>query len=123
MPDDEHRSRLLNRLSAAIGRCHNERNKAYANYGGRGIKVHDAWRADRSTFLHYIGTILGWDNPNLDMDRIDCNGNYEPGNLRFISRSENNFNKRSVQEMQRRIDELERRLRHCKCGAAHEVHD
>lgn len=123
MPDDEHRRRLLNRLAAAIGRCHNAGNKAYANYGGRGIRVHDEWRADRSTFLHYINTVPGWDRPELDMDRIDCDGNYEPGNLRFISRSENNFNKRSVQDMQRRIDELERRLRHCKCGATHEVHD
>lgn len=123
LPDDEHRRRLLNRLASAISRCHNIGNKGFPNYGGRGISVHEEWRKDRSTFLLYIQSVPGWDDAALDMDRIDCDGGYVPGNLRFVSRAENNLNKRSVQDLQRRVDELERRLRHCKCGAAHTVYD
>lgn len=118
--DDEHRRRLLNRIAAAITRC---RPDGHPNYGGRGIRVHEAWRKDRAEFLRYIVTLPGWDVPELEIDRIDTDGNYEPGNLRFVSRTDNMLNKRSVQDLQRRIDELERRLRHCKCGASHEVHD
>lgn len=120
VPDDEHRRRLLNRISAANTRC---RPDGHPNYGGRGIRVHEPWRKDRAAFLQYLVTLPGWDQPDLEMDRINTDGSYAPGNLRFVSRADNMLNKRSVQEMQQRIDDLERRLRHCKCGPAHEVHD
>ena len=123
LPDKEHRRRLLNRLSAAIGRCTRPNNKQYPNYGGRGIKVCDLWVKDKAAFLRHVVTIEGWDDPKLEMDRADVNGDYEPGNIRFITKSKNALNKRSVQEMQSRIDELERRLRHCKCGATKPFHD
>lgn len=47
MPETEHRRRLLNRLSAARGRCENEKNRMYRNYGGRGIAVCDEWKKTR----------------------------------------------------------------------------
>lgn len=105
--DDAHRERLLNRLSSAISRCHNPRNAQYASYGGRGITVHEAWRADRREFLRYVIRQEGWDDPTLDMDRRDNNKGYQPGNIRFISRSENARNKRSVGGMQIRLAKLE----------------
>ena len=120
VPDDEHRRRLLNRISACNTRC---RPDGHANYGGRGIRVYEPWRKDRAAFLRYLISLPGWDVPEFEIDRIDCDGDYAPGNLRFVSRTENMLNKRSVQEMQQRIDDLERRLRHCKCGTSHEVHD
>ena len=64
----------------------------------------------------------GWDQPRLELDRIDVNKGYEPGNLRFISKRDNCNNKRSVQQMQRYIIELEARLRYCVCGAAKSLH-
>lgn len=96
LPDDEHRRRLLNRLAAAIGRCTKPNDRGYHNYGGRGIFVHPEWRANRASFLQYVQTIPGWDDPKLEMDRADTNGNYEPGNIRFISRSDNNRNRRKI---------------------------
>lgn len=124
LPDDEHRRRLVNRVSAARGRCHNEKNTGFANYGGRGITVCSAWRGPEGNqnFLRYIITVEGWDVPEFDMDRIDTDDGYRPGNIRFCSRRENMLNKRSVQEMQCRIDRLEDRLRHCTCGAEKPVH-
>ncbi|AAW51247.2 HNH endonuclease [Salmonella phage SS3e] len=117
MPDDAHRTRLLNRLSAAIVRTTSPGNKSYKNYGARGITVFDQWRADKRSFLRYVQTLEGWDDPNLEMDRIDTDGNYEPGNIRFVSRSENCRNRRRIPELQRKYDaavariaELEREI-------------
>lgn len=111
MPDDEHRTRLLNRLAAAITRCHSPNAKTYPHYGGRGIEVYEGWRSDRASFLKYIQTIPGWDIPTFEMDRIDVNGGYEPGNIRFVSRSTNLRNKRKVADLEARIRYLELRLK------------
>jgi hypothetical protein len=126
VPDDAHRRRLLNRISACNTRCHSPGNKQYASYGGRGIHVFAEWRGGtegRRKFLTYLVTLDGWNQPKLELDRIDVDKGYEPGNLRFATRCENAANKRSVPAMQRRIQELEARLRHCTCGAAQSVHD
>ena len=45
------------------------------------------------------------------MDRIDVNGNYEEGNIRFVSRSENAKNKRHIADLEARIRHLELRLK------------
>ena len=112
MPEDAHRTRLLNRLSAAITRCHNQNDEAYPNYGGRGVYVCDEWRSDRAAFLRYVRTLSGWDVPEYEMDRTDVNGGYDYGNIRFISRKENMLNKRRLQDLEREIAELKARLRH-----------
>lgn len=106
IPDDSHRKRLLNRIAACLQRCHNPNDSAYPNYGGRGINVFQEWRNPkdgRRKYLSYLVTLEGWDVPEYELDRIDCDKGYEPGNLRFITRKENMLNKRSVQEMQQRI--------------------
>lgn len=123
VPDDEHRRRLLNRIAACLGRCHRETDPVYANYGGRGIAVYEPWRNDRRSFLAYLVTLEGWDRPELELDRENVDRGYEPGNLRFITKRENRANRRSIQDLQRRVDELERRLRHCECGASTQIHD
>lgn len=111
MSDDAHRTRLLNRLAAAITRCHNPDCRIYKHYGSRGIFVHQEWRDDRSSFLRYVQTLPGWDDPARDMDRVDNNRGYEPGNIRFATRSENARNKRTVVALEQRVAELEARLR------------
>lgn len=120
LPDTGHRARLLNRISNIISRCDNPSIQNYKHYGGRGIR----WRfKDRREFLAYLITLEGWDQPDLELDRIDNDGDYEPGNLRFISRSENMANRGSVAELQKQVAELRARLRHCTCGAKEQVHD
>jgi hypothetical protein len=121
--EDKHRRRLLNRIAACFNRCHNPNDRGYKNYGGRGIHVYPEWRASRREFLRYLTTLDGWNIPALELDRKDTNKGYEPGNLRFTTRKINAGNRRKIQGMQQRIDELEARLRSCKCGAAPPVHD
>ena len=107
VPDDTHRERLLNRISSCLQRCENPRNSQWYNYGKRGIRVYPDWVKDRRAFLSYIVSLDGWDDPILELDRIDNNRGYEPGNLRFISRRENTNNRRTIPEMQSIIESLE----------------
>ena len=109
--DPEHRTRLLGRISACINRCGNPNDRGYVNYGARGIKVFEEWVSDRKEFLRYVITLPGWDEKNLELDRIDVNKGYEPGNLRFVSHKDNQNNKRTVQDLQKRIEFLEGCLR------------
>jgi hypothetical protein len=94
MPDADLREMWLNRLSAAVGRCHNTRNPKFKDYGARGIEVCIEWYKDRAAFLRYIQTIPGWDNPKLEMDRKNNDLGYEPGNIRCATRSEQCLNTR-----------------------------
>src|SRR5215217_7106999 len=122
-PDIAHRRRLLNRIAACVNRCHNPNDKGYPNYGGRGIQVYEPWRTSRQDFLAHLVTLDGWDRPELELDRREVNKGYEPGNVRFVTKSVNSYNKRTVRDLEARIAELERRLRHCTCGASEQVHD
>lgn len=70
-------------------RCLNPNNIAFANYGGRGISVCDRWK----TFSNFHDD-MGEKPPGMELDRIDVNGNYEPGNCRWATKKENNRNKR-----------------------------
>lgn len=122
-PDDMHRRRLCNRISASVNRCHNPRDRAYPNYGGRGISVHPPWREDRSLYLAHLVSLEGWDDPSLEVDRIDVDRGYEPGNIRFVTKRANRNNQRKIRDMQAEIDRLRECLRHCKCGAAQSLYD
>ena len=70
-------------------RCYRPKNLEYHNYGGRGIKMHDSWRNSFSAFFSYVGCRPPGD---MSIDRIDPDGNYEPGNVRWASRTTQNRN-------------------------------
>lgn len=89
------RRRWQNRIAAAIARCTDPQNAQWKNYGGRGITVHPAWVEDRLAFASYIKGLPGWDDRSLELDRIDSERGYEPGNLRMATRSQQARNTRS----------------------------
>lgn len=72
-------------------RCNNIRSPAYKNYGGRGIK--NKFESFDEFFDYVVGK-LKISPAGLTIDRIDNNGHYEKGNIRFVTKAENNRNKR-----------------------------
>lgn len=79
-----------------IQRCTNPNSERYPRYGARGIMVCDRWRfgeEGRTGFECFIQDV-GWrPAPDLSIDRIDNDGNYEPSNCRWATRSEQQRNK------------------------------
>jgi len=75
-----------------LQRCENPNYKQYENYGGRGIKVCGEWH-DPQVFISWA-LANGWQE-GLSIDRIDNDGNYEPGNCRWVTVKVQARNKRN----------------------------
>lgn len=73
-----------------MSRCYNPLDSSYKNYGGRGITVCPKWKNSMLKFYRYMG-----ERPSgMSLDRIDNDGNYEPKNVRWATRKQQNNNTR-----------------------------
>lgn len=92
-------TRLYWRFKTIKERCYKSYSKYFYNYGGRGIKVWEPWKNNFKAFRQYlIETFPEIDIDNiptsLEIDRIDNDKNYEPGNIRLVTSQDNNNNRR-----------------------------
>jgi hypothetical protein len=80
-----------------ISRCENVNRRGWKNYGGRGIRVCDRWRSSYRNFLADMGR-----RPSAkhSLDRINVDGDYEPGNCRWADRYTQASNTRTVQPIE-----------------------
>ena len=70
-----------------IQRCENKKSAAYKRYGARGISICDEWRNSYEAFRKWA-VENGYES-GLSIDRKDNDGNYEPGNCQWLTRSDN----------------------------------
>lgn len=85
-------TKMYHKWESMKQRCLNPNNPYFENYGGRGISVCLEWY----DFVNFRDWCLenGYSD-DLELDRIDNDGNYEPDNCRFINHVANNYNKRT----------------------------
>jgi hypothetical protein len=75
---------------AMRARCTDRNHEAYPNYGARGVRVCEAWAHDFEAFLRDVG-----ERPaGRTLDRLDVDGNYEPGNVKWSTPTEQANNRR-----------------------------
>ncbi len=74
-----------------LGRCKNPNDNVFHHYGGRGIRVCAEWSTSYEAFLRDMGRRP---SSGHSLDRIDVNGNYEPGNCRWATKTEQMRNTR-----------------------------
>jgi len=75
-------------------RCHEPKDKGYKWYGARGIVMYKPWRAKPALFISWIERTLGPRPKDKSLDRINNDGNYVPGNLRWATNRQQIANRR-----------------------------
>lgn len=84
---------LNDTYTGMLCRCYWPGQTRYDSYGGRGITVCERWRNDFWAFVADVG-----ERPaGRSLDRIDNDGNYEPGNVRWATAVEQRGNRRPVE--------------------------
>ena len=79
-------------------RCSKEYHKNYKDYGGRGISVCNEWNDSFENFFDYVSQLEHYGEEGYSLDRIDNNGNYEPGNVKWSTQKEQCNNRRHKQK-------------------------
>jgi hypothetical protein len=91
-------------------RCRNPKMKFWENYGGRGIQVCKEW----DDFYRFAADVGPRPSRWHSIDRVDNDGHYEPGNVRWATKSEQMLNRRGavyveVEGVRYRAHELSKR--------------
>lgn len=81
-----------NAWMSMFSRCYDPNNKRYSRYGGRGIKVCERWNGSFENFLSDMGPRP---SNKHTLDRLDNDGNYEPGNCGWRTKTQQNNNRGS----------------------------
>ena len=89
-----HAEVLGRRYDAILARCTNPLQKYWSSYGGRGIQL---LFSSRMEFIQWVTKNLPHENyVRVEIDRVDNDGHYAPGNLRLATRTQQNRNKRNT---------------------------
>lgn len=88
-------------------RCFNNSDSNYFRYGGRGISVYEGWKNSFDEYYNWIKENLG-ERPSkkYSLDRINNDGSYEPGNLRWADKSTQGQNSSNAKLDEQKIIEI-----------------
>lgn len=102
-------------------RCEYEKHKSYKEYGARGIKVCKEWEDTEEGLTNFYNWCMshGYEK-GLQLDRFNNNKGYSPDNCRFVTVSQNNFNRRNVKGYGKRGNRWRAYIR--KDGKMYEVY-
>jgi len=88
------KTRIYNIWVLMRQRCGNNNNQAYKYYGAKGVSLYKKWENDFMEFYNWA--LKNGYKENLTIDRIDNNGNYEPNNCQWITKSENSIRRNRI---------------------------
>ena len=118
-----HKHPLYGLLCCMKYRCNNIKSKDYAVYGKRGIRVCKEWSDNPTAFIEW-GINNGY-KKELQIDRIENDGNYEPSNCRFVTSQINNQNqsttKLNIDDVKSIKFALENGIKGCKLASLYHV--
>src|SRR4029077_2835099 len=89
-----HTSATYSSWASMIARCYRPSAANFRRYGGAGITVCERWRV----FANFLAD-MGERPEGLTLDRIDSDGNYEPGNCRWATLSQQMANRKGIHEL------------------------
>ena len=90
----ECKTKMYRRWKSMYARCYSEKNPRYSDWGGRGIKICDEWLHSYESYRDYINALPNAHEPGRSVDRRNNDGNYEPGNMKWSTASEQSLNQR-----------------------------
>jgi hypothetical protein len=90
--------------SSMKARCLNPNHHNFPHYGGRGIKICDRWLEEHNGYKNFLED-MGYRPEGMTLDRIDVDGNYEPGNCRWADGSTQKINQRRFSHIKQYTDE------------------
>lgn len=89
-------------------RCFNDKCEMFEHYGGRGITVAPEWLGDGG-FSRFVGHVGLRPTDEHSIDRIDNDRDYEPGNVRWATATEQARNSRVAKLTTEDVDDIRRR--------------
>lgn len=93
-PKEIRESRLYRIWNNMKCRCYTKNSSGYIKYGAKGIRVCDEWKADFISFYNWA--LANGYSDDLQIDRIDFRGSYEPSNCRWVNLVQQANNKSNV---------------------------
>lgn len=87
-------TKIYSTWSRIVQRCTNPNNARYPDYGGRDIKICADWQESFEAFHLYVARLPHFSEKGYTIDRINNNGDYEPGNVRWATSTEQHRNTR-----------------------------
>lgn len=99
MADDRARDRWLDRHKAVLQRTIRGTHPSWEDYGGRGIDVDPEW-TDAGAFLRWVIQQPGYLDPKLELERVDNEKGYWPGNCKLATRAEQMANTRATRRIE-----------------------